>query len=88
MGADASNVAIAAARPGTTSGIASRVGSGGFAEGLMALWAREGVNAAAVARDPERRPGYLPQLGPAQGTRPRTAARTWSGGQTRLTRSG
>lgn len=51
FGGDVSNVAIAAARLGARSGIASRLGDDGFADQLMALWKEEGVDTGAIARD-------------------------------------
>ncbi|MCF3932910.1 sugar kinase [Acuticoccus sp. M5D2P5] len=52
FGGDTSNVAIAAARQGAETGVISRVGMDEFGDGLMALWAREGVSSETVARDP------------------------------------
>ncbi len=51
FGGDVSNVAIAAARLGARTGIATRLGADGFGDQFMALWSQEGVDASAVARD-------------------------------------
>ena len=49
-GGDVSNVAIAAARQGTRSGMATRIGTDSFGDDIMALWLAEGVDTSAVAR--------------------------------------
>lgn len=65
FGGDVSNVAIAAARQGARSGIATRLGRDGFGDALMALWAREGVNSKAVSRDDHGPTGlYFVRHGP------------------------
>ncbi|WP_339948012.1 sugar kinase [uncultured Albimonas sp.] len=65
FGGDVSNVAIAAARLGARSGVASRLGTDGFGDALARLWAAEGVDASAVARDPEAPTGlYFVRHGP------------------------
>ncbi|MGR3782231.1 MAG: sugar kinase [Albimonas sp.] len=65
FGGDVSNVAIAAARLGAASGIATRLGADSFGDALTALWAREGVDASAVARDQEAQTGlYFVRHGP------------------------
>ncbi len=51
FGGDVSNVAIAAARLGARSAIATRLGDDGFGRELRALWAREGVDASCVVTD-------------------------------------
>lgn len=51
FGGDASNVAIAAARLGAKASIFTRVGADFLGDGLLALWAEEGVDASAVIRD-------------------------------------
>lgn len=50
FGGDTSNVAIAAARQGARAGVIARIGADEFGDGLMALWAREGVDSSAVTR--------------------------------------
>lgn len=51
-GGDVSNAMVAAARSGASSGLATAVGDDEFGRMLTALWAREGVDARAVAVDP------------------------------------
>jgi len=51
FGGDVSNVAIAAARLGARSAIATRLGDDGFGQELRNLWTREGVDASYVATD-------------------------------------
>ena len=51
FGGDTSNAAIAAARAGARSAYLTRVGADTFGDALLDLWAREGVNNAAVQRD-------------------------------------
>lgn len=51
IGGDVSNVAIAARRQGARSGIATRIGTGGFGDTLVEHWTDEQVNIDAVARD-------------------------------------
>ena len=51
FGGDVSNVAIAAARLGARSAIATRLGDDGFGQELRNLWSREGVDASCVATD-------------------------------------
>jgi 2-dehydro-3-deoxygluconokinase len=53
FGGDVSNVAVAAARQGARAAIATRLGTDGFGDALMALWAAEGIETSAVARDPD-----------------------------------
>lgn len=66
FGGDVSNVAVAAARQGARAGIATRIGADGFGDDLTALWAREGVDVGAVARDPDAPTGlYFVRHGPA-----------------------
>ncbi|SFH93674.1 sugar kinase [Albimonas pacifica] len=65
FGGDVSNVAIAAARLGARSGVATRLGADSFGDALTALWAREGVDASAVARDDKAPTGlYFVRHGP------------------------
>ncbi|MFG6500042.1 sugar kinase [Sulfitobacter sp. 1A13191] len=52
FGGDVSNVAIAAARLGAASAIATRLGDDGFGAELRALWQHEGVDASCVVTDP------------------------------------
>ena len=52
FGGDVSNVAIAAARLGAASAIATRLGDDGFGAELRALWDCEGVDASCVVTDP------------------------------------
>ena len=52
FGGDTSNVAIAAARQGATTGVIARVGTDEFGDNLMRLWQREGVGTDQVTRDP------------------------------------
>lgn len=49
-GGDTSNAAIAAARSGASAGYVSAVGEDGPGASLLALWAREGVDASTVIR--------------------------------------
>lgn len=53
LGGDVSNVAIAAARQGARSGIATRLGRDAFGDAFVAAWEREGVDTGAAGRDPE-----------------------------------
>ncbi|MGY6647012.1 MAG: sugar kinase [Salinarimonas sp.] len=70
FGGDVSNVAVAAARLGARTGFLGAVGADAFGDDIMALWAREGVDAACVRRDPEAPTGaYLVEHGGAQGHR-------------------
>lgn len=65
-GGDTSNAVIAAARASARTAYLSRVGSDWFGEQLLALWAREGVDASAVEIDPSRPTGiYFVNHGPA-----------------------
>lgn len=50
-GGDVSNAMVAAARSGATTGIATAVGDDEFGRLLLAMWAREGVDAATVRVD-------------------------------------
>jgi len=50
-GGDTSNVAIAAARQGAATAMIARIGTDGFGDGLMELWAREGISSRFVHRD-------------------------------------
>ncbi|MEO1102125.1 MAG: sugar kinase [Pseudomonadota bacterium] len=51
FGGDVSNVAIAAARQGSTTGMIARIGSDAFGDDLMALWQTEGVGTSEITRD-------------------------------------
>ncbi len=51
-GGDVSNAMVAAARSGATAGIATAVGDDAFGRTLLAMWAREGVDAVHVRVDP------------------------------------
>lgn len=50
-GGDVSNALVAAARSGASAGIATAVGDDEFGRILLAMWAREGIDAAAVTID-------------------------------------
>ncbi len=50
-GGDVSNAMVAAARSGASTGMATAIGDDEFGRMLLALWAEEGVDAAAVKRD-------------------------------------
>lgn len=50
-GGDTSNAAIAAARSGASAGYVSAIGRDGPGDSFLALWAREGVDAATVKHD-------------------------------------
>jgi 2-dehydro-3-deoxygluconokinase len=52
-GGDVSNAVVAAARSGASAGLATAVGDDEFGRTLMAMWAREGVDAAHVRVDPD-----------------------------------
>jgi len=52
FGGDVSNVAVAAARQGARTGIATRLGDDGFGRALMEMWEAEGVDTSAVSSDP------------------------------------
>lgn len=65
VGGDVANVAVAAQRQGARAGVAARLGADSFGDALMAFWAREGVSAASVARDPDHPTGlYFVRYGP------------------------
>ncbi len=51
FGGDTSNCIIAAARAGASTGYITRVGDDLFGDGLLDLWAKEGVDASQVKRD-------------------------------------
>ena len=51
-GGDVSNAMVAAARSGASTGLATAVGDDEFGRTLLAMWAREGVDAAHVRIDP------------------------------------
>jgi len=53
-GGDASNLAIAAARQGVSVAMATALGADPAGDSFLALWAREGVDASTVRRDPSR----------------------------------
>ena len=53
FGGDVSNVAVAAARQGTRAGMATRIGADSFGDDLIALWKGEGIDTAAVTREPD-----------------------------------
>lgn len=70
FGGDVSNVAVAAARLGARTGFLGALGADAFGDDIMALWAREGVDATCVRRDPQAPTGaYLVEHGGAQGHR-------------------
>ncbi|MCC6193175.1 MAG: sugar kinase [Burkholderiales bacterium] len=65
FGGDTSNMAIAAARLGARVGYLTRVGDDAFGRMFRDLWAREGVDTAGVAIDPEAPTGvYFVAHGP------------------------
>jgi len=53
-GGDTSNVAVAAARQGVPAAYLTAIGNDGGGDGLMRLWAEEGVDTTGVRRDPHR----------------------------------
>jgi 2-dehydro-3-deoxygluconokinase len=63
-GGDTSNCAIAATRAGASAGYVTRVGRDFLGDGLMALWAREGVDASHVLRDDAPTGLYFTTHGP------------------------
>ena len=65
FGGDTSNMAIAAARVGATTGYITRVGDDAFGRMLRSLWEEEGVATAGVATDPAASTGvYFVTHGP------------------------
>lgn len=65
FGGDTSNVAVAAARQGARAGVLTRIGTDAFGDALIGLWAREGVSAQHVIRDPDAPTGiYFVHHGP------------------------
>jgi 2-dehydro-3-deoxygluconokinase len=52
-GGDTSNFAVAACRAGGTVGYLTRLGADEFGDSFMALWQREGIDTAHIARDPQ-----------------------------------
>lgn len=70
FGGDAANVAVMAARLGAETRIGGRVGADLFGDRLLAFWDRQGVDTAAVVRDPEAATGlYLNETHPDGGHR-------------------
>lgn len=64
-GGDTSNCAIAAARQGASVGYVTAIGADTFGQSFIELWAREGVDASAVKRDPAAPTGiYFVTHGP------------------------
>lgn len=57
FGGDTSNAVIAAARAGARTAYLTRLGSDAFGQALLDLWAREGVDTAAVERDAQHPTG-------------------------------
>ena len=53
FGGDTSNAVIAASRAGARTAYLSRLGQDTFGQALMALWAEEGVDTAAIEQDPD-----------------------------------
>ena len=53
FGGDVSNVAVAAARQGAATGLATRLGLDSFGDDLMQLYVREGIATTAIERDPD-----------------------------------
>ncbi|MEM7524563.1 MAG: sugar kinase [Pseudomonadota bacterium] len=67
FGGDTSNAAIAAARQGASVGYVTALGADRFGDAVMALWAEEGVDAAAVRRDEKAPTGiYFVDPDPAE----------------------
>ncbi len=65
FGGDTSNMAIAAARVGASTGYITRVGDDAFGRMLLSLWEEEGVATAGVATDPAASTGvYFVTHGP------------------------
>ncbi len=65
FGGDTSNCAVAAARLGLKVGYLTRIGADAFGDFLLALWRREGIDHAAVIRDPTAPTGaYFVRHGP------------------------
>ena len=65
FGGDTSNAVIAAARAGAQTAYLSRIGTDAFGDRLLELWAGEGVNTQAVARDAQAPTGiYFVTHGP------------------------
>ena len=65
FGGDVSNAAVAAARQGARSGVATRLGDDGFGRLLRQMWAAEGVDAGAVETDADAPTGlYFVRHGP------------------------
>ena len=56
-GGDTSNFAVAACRAGGTVGYLTRLGADEFGDSFMALWQREGIDTAHIARDPQAATG-------------------------------
>ncbi|MEM9043592.1 MAG: sugar kinase [Pseudomonadota bacterium] len=57
FGGDTSNAAIAAARQGASVGYLTKLGKDRFGDSIMALWAREGVDASLVTRASDAQTG-------------------------------
>ena len=65
FGGDAPNVAVMAARLGTRARIGGRVGTDTLGDRLLAFWERQGIETAAVRRDPHAATGlYLNEASP------------------------
>jgi 2-dehydro-3-deoxygluconokinase len=70
FGGDAPNVAVMAARLGARTRIGGRVGTDTLGDRLLAFWERQGVDTAAVRRDPDAATGlYLNEATPEEGHR-------------------
>ncbi len=65
FGGDVSNVAVAAARQGTRTGIVTRIGADSFGDDLMGLWAEEDIDTTFVERHASAPTGlYFVRHGP------------------------
>jgi 2-dehydro-3-deoxygluconokinase len=70
FGGDAANVAVMAARLGARARIGGRVGSDTLGDRLLAFWEQQGLDTAAVRRDPDAATGlYLNEAGTEGGHR-------------------
>ena len=66
IGGDVSNVAVAVARQGGQAGMLTRMGQDSFADEILQLWEREGIDTSRIIRDEEAPTGiYFISHGPS-----------------------
>ena len=66
IGGDVSNVAVAVARQGGQAGMLTRIGQDSFADEILQLWEKEGIDTSRIIRDEEAPTGiYFISHGPS-----------------------